>query len=759
MSSSNLTVEAWPATDPGQASKNEDYVLVYHPQDRDVARFSGSLYIIADGTGGGDRGQIASRYTAQKIMQAYYDSDEPDLGLRLKQAIEQANADLHAYGRTRAELVKMGASLVAMVVRGEQAHVASVGAARAYLVRDGEIYQITRDHTLVQQLIEEGAITPEEAATHPRKEVVLRSVGSEAGVVVDVYDLRIRADDSLVVCSDGLTSVVNNEEIAGVVAGSSPRAATETLLERAFARGSKDNVSAVTVLVRAGAPSLEDTLPHSWDGGPATFDAQPTLAKPRTERPAKAEQKPVPEPDAGETVKAPAYKQDVVPAPDYETPKAKSAPAAGRKVSPPKTGLVDPETGLSPYPDDELELPGKPEGWTGPQPAYTPRVYKPAQPKGLREPRRGVSVGAFAAVGVIAVLLTLVMVVLLVNPFNWELPFSGDSGETADTQPTDNPTPQPTNQVSETQEPTEEVTEEPQPTLMPTPTTAPIPDVVPPANTVLISAGPYLRGVTDDEVDTAVQTCIQTSEDESPCFREWFTDAQPVEEVTLSAFYIDITEVTNAAYRECVDAGVCDLPDDTQFYDDADNAYDLHPVVFVSYDQAITYCVWRDMRLPTEAEWEVAARWDPVTVATMFYPWGDDFENGIANTLGANLAGTNAVLAFQRDLSPLGAVGMGGNVSEWVQDWYFDSYAGLGTTDPVRLGTQPLPDPYRVVRGGNFTSPPHFVRSGHRLDVPPASQVEWLGFRCASSVEEWENLSTIEEPATAEPTVEVTPTP
>jgi serine/threonine protein phosphatase PrpC len=151
MSPSNLTVEVWPITDQGQVpEQNEDYVLVYQPSDPQQARYSGSLYIVADGLGGGMRGQLASRFAARQVMYAYYNSDEPDLGLRLRQAIGEANLNLFEYARRQPELVKLSTTLVAAAIRGEALHVASIGDSRAYLVRDGKLQQITRDHTLVQ---------------------------------------------------------------------------------------------------------------------------------------------------------------------------------------------------------------------------------------------------------------------------------------------------------------------------------------------------------------------------------------------------------------------------------------------------------------------------------------------------------------------------------------------------------------------------------------------------------------------------------
>jgi formylglycine-generating enzyme required for sulfatase activity len=266
------------------------------------------------------------------------------------------------------------------------------------------------------------------------------------------------------------------------------------------------------------------------------------------------------------------------------------------------------------------------------------------------------------------------------------------------------------------------------------PTEAPTQIPVAPPGMALIEGGAFTRGVAQDEVDAAVLVCIQedTSENNQLCYREYFEDAQPVEEITLSPFYVDITEVTNVAYAQCVAAEVCTPPGNTQFY--ADPAFSNHPVVFVSWAQAGTYCQFVGKRLPTEAEWEKAARWDQLTGESLVYPWGDNYEAGRANTLSAGQGGTSAVTAFEGDRSTAGIQGLAGNVTEWVSDWYFPGYNGLGTLNPTGPDAQPLPEPIKVARGGSFVDIQAYARSGHRLSPNQTTQANWLGFRCAADV-------------------------
>ncbi len=757
MSPSRLTVEVWPATDAGQAEENEDYVLVYQPDDPTLARYAGSLYVVTDGQGGGGRGQMASRYAAQKVMNAYYASDEPDLGLRLREAVRAANADLFAYAQQRPELVKLNTTLVAAAIRGEEMHVAAVGDSRAYLVREGGITRLTRDHTLVQQLVDEGAIGEDEAAEHPRRDVVLRTLGALEDVTVDVYDSRLRPDDVLVLCSDGITRALHDDEIAQIAGTSAPQSAAETLVQKAADRGIKDNVTAIAALMRDGAPPIHVDVPYQWDGQPPSFDEQPTLAMPRVERapeptpapqsaetlvsaPPPVEQPPAPAPVAPPStgvVPAPPYQQPIQPAPPYagqqeqpapQQPGSPQQPAYPQQPPPPQPAYpppptpqqpqygqrgvpggyapppgyaIDPVTGLSPVPSQ----PGPDQQGYPPQqsPGYQPRVYQPpAQPQygPVRRGGGGISVGLFALVGLLAIVLTAAMVVVLINPLGWQLPFGIGSAPAAPgaTQPVAEATQAPTSAVAE--QPTVETA--PQPTVAPTPTAA-----LAPAGMVLVDGGAFTRGVPDAEALAAVQTCIQETVNDLPqqhllCRDENYYDAQPVESVTISPFYIDITEVTNAAYTQCVDAGGCTAPSNTEFY--ADPAYSQHPVVYVNWQQAVDYCTWSAKRLPTEAEWEKAARWDPSTQTSYTWPWGNDWEPQRANTASAELGGLSAVQAFPRDLSPWGVLDMAGNVSEWVQDWYYGDYKGLGTLNPVRNGVQPLPTAARGAHGGSFQS-------------------------------------------------------
>jgi serine/threonine-protein kinase len=254
--------------------------------------------------------------------------------------------------------------------------------------------------------------------------------------------------------------------------------------------------------------------------------------------------------------------------------------------------------------------------------------------------------------------------------------------------------------------PLEIPTSAPTATLEP-PTPTPLPSIgsvmvseVDGANLVFVPQGDFLMGSSDSDT---------TAHD----------DEKPQHTVTLDAFWIDQFEVTNSMYAKCVNAGACAAPSDTTLYSDA--AYSNYAVVFVSWYDAGAYCAWAGKRLPTEAEWEKAAR----GTDGRLFPWGNDLPTGDLLNFRSEF-GAVGVGAYPGGASPYGAYDMAGNVWEWTSDSYNETY--YRTSPSVNpLGPEGQD---KVLRGGAWYSVTDSVRTAYRSWVHPTTKSHYFGFRC-----------------------------
>jgi formylglycine-generating enzyme required for sulfatase activity len=198
--------------------------------------------------------------------------------------------------------------------------------------------------------------------------------------------------------------------------------------------------------------------------------------------------------------------------------------------------------------------------------------------------------------------------------------------------------------------------------------------------------------------------------------------------VTLDAFWIDQTEVTNTQYRQCVEAGVCQAPPEACDYGGYGHAHRAdHPVLCVDWYGAVAYCEWAGARLPTEAEWEYAARGpDSVT-----YPWGNRTPDSTLLNYAGNVGDTTKVGSYPDGASWCAALDMAGNVWEWVADWH-----GKHPSEPQTNPTgQPVGE-YKVVHGGSYFDGQTYVRAAHRFQSLPDDRSPSRGFRCAGQAGE-----------------------
>lgn len=244
---SHRLIDASLRTDQGQVrDHNEDFVTSREPTSSIDETLNGWLYILADGVGGADSGEVASQFASERTVEHFLqDQETANWGQRLRSAMQAANTDLRRLVAERSGRSRMATTMVAVVIRDQHAFIANVGDSRGYHWREGELRQITKDQSLVAKLVEEGAITEAEAAIHPRKNVILYSLGSEKEPQIDTYEQTLEPGDVLLLCSDGLTRHVSDEELASAVARKEPDAATQDLIRLANSRGGEDNISVV----------------------------------------------------------------------------------------------------------------------------------------------------------------------------------------------------------------------------------------------------------------------------------------------------------------------------------------------------------------------------------------------------------------------------------------------------------------------------------------------------------------------------------
>jgi PPM family protein phosphatase len=244
-------IEVAAATHPGCVRKNnEDSVRVEMPTTK-RARSLGTLCVVADGLGGHAAGEVASALAVQTVHEAFFNAGQGRPVMEaLGEAIRAANQAVWEAAARLPGHAGMASTLTAAVVQGHDLTVGHVGDSRAYLIRNGAITQLTTDHSWVAERIAMGRLTPEQAARHPRRNVVSRVLGAGSTVEVDLCQHNLQAGDVVLICSDGLSRLLSDEEIAEPAGRLRPTAAADQLIGLALERGAPDNAS--VALVRVG---------------------------------------------------------------------------------------------------------------------------------------------------------------------------------------------------------------------------------------------------------------------------------------------------------------------------------------------------------------------------------------------------------------------------------------------------------------------------------------------------------------------------
>ena len=264
-----LRLDVAQLTDVGRKREhNEDNMAYVIPKDALVMARKGALFIVADGMGGHAAGEVASEIAVDTVSNTYYQDDNDDVPTSLLFSIRRANAAIHQRAAENMLRSGMGTTCVAAVLRGNVAYVANVGDSRAYLVRGSRMRQVSQDHSWVAEQVRAGLLTEEQARTHAQRNVITRSLGTQTEVEIDIFREVLEEGDTLLLCSDGLSGFVMDDELQRSVEQFVPQESVYHLVERANENGGGDNITAIVARVQelgVEPPNMRQPVPV---GGP-----------------------------------------------------------------------------------------------------------------------------------------------------------------------------------------------------------------------------------------------------------------------------------------------------------------------------------------------------------------------------------------------------------------------------------------------------------------------------------------------------------
>jgi serine/threonine protein phosphatase PrpC len=239
-------IELASLTDVGcQRDNNEDQYSYWEPDSDEEFVRKGRLLLVADGMGGHEGGQEASRIAAQAVQNVYASDQEGSPQALLVAGVRAAHHLIQDHGDNHPSLKGMGTTCTAVALVGTRAYFAHVGDSRFYLVRDSHISQITRDHSYVGRLVANGMISPEDAESHPQRHILTAALGAGPDILPDVPEqpVELQAGDALLLCTDGLWSLIPDRELGSTIAARSPSQACNELVRLAKSRGGPDNIT------------------------------------------------------------------------------------------------------------------------------------------------------------------------------------------------------------------------------------------------------------------------------------------------------------------------------------------------------------------------------------------------------------------------------------------------------------------------------------------------------------------------------------
>ena len=212
---------------------------------------SAALALVADGMGGHAAGEVASRIAADTILQMYQVEDASPPPKRLERCLAAANRAIWRRGLADPTCAGMGTTCTVLAIDRDAAFLGHIGDSRAYLLRGGRLTQLSDDHSVVGELVRTGAITAAEARRRPDRNLILRALGADPEAQPQIWSdgLPVRAGDAFILCSDGLSDMVDDAAIAGLVRNRAPEVACRALVDAALARGGRDNVSVAVLAI------------------------------------------------------------------------------------------------------------------------------------------------------------------------------------------------------------------------------------------------------------------------------------------------------------------------------------------------------------------------------------------------------------------------------------------------------------------------------------------------------------------------------